>query len=354
VITVPPLRERPDDVPLLVEHFRRRYDREGKRFLGGRPRPPPPRMPGRSTCASCSRRLERAVCLVDHDVIGPEDLPSTYGPGASAAARALDAGPPGPLAGGGGGRAAHVLRALEYTRGNRRQGHGAAAASPGDFYRRLEEYGLHKRAPARAFDPRTALRPSNALLTGPTPEMPDAPQVGAAPGCNDLSSPFRREVSSCSPASCSARARPSRRVCSDSPTAVTNLPERGRPPTAATTSGLVQFKRTSDGYSGAFNCNGSVTSSSRGRASSAASRGQLALPAAQLRPLGGRGSRRWRSRSRRSPKPAVGQCPAAAAASVFRLVSAKSPLCPVERRHLLPRTRRRPHHFDYILTARLN
>src|SRR5258706_12016051 len=45
---------------------------------------------------------------------------------------------------------------------------------------------------------------------------------------------------------------------SDSPTAVTNLPN-----VAGTYSGyniwLVQFKRTSDGYSGAFNCNGSVT-----------------------------------------------------------------------------------------------
>src|SRR5258706_3299474 len=45
---------------------------------------------------------------------------------------------------------------------------------------------------------------------------------------------------------------------SESPTTVTNLPN-----VAGTYTGyniwLVQFKRTSDGYSGAFNCNGSVT-----------------------------------------------------------------------------------------------
>jgi DNA-binding NtrC family response regulator len=145
VITVPPLRERPDDVPLLVEHFRRRYDREGKRFsedalavLRAHAWP--------FNVRELQQVVERAVCLVDHDVIGPEDLPDQLRPGVAAAARALDAGPPGPL-----GEVVaeaerrHVLRALEYTRGNRRKAMELLGISPETFYRRLEEYGLHKK-----------------------------------------------------------------------------------------------------------------------------------------------------------------------------------------------------------------
>jgi DNA-binding NtrC family response regulator len=144
VITVPPLRERPDDVPLLVEHFRRRYDREDKRFsddalamLRAYSWP--------LNVRELQQVVERAVCLVDDTVIGPEDLPDHIRPGVTAAG-ALAAGPPGPL-----GEVVaeaerrHVLRALEYTRGNRRKAMELLGISPETFYRRLEEYGLHKK-----------------------------------------------------------------------------------------------------------------------------------------------------------------------------------------------------------------
>jgi DNA-binding NtrC family response regulator len=147
LITVPPLRERPDDVPLLVEHFRRRYDREDKRFsddalamLRAYSWP--------FNVRELQQVVERAVCLVDHAVIGPEDLPDHIRPGVTAAG-ALAAGPPGPL-----GEVVaeaerrHVLRALEYTRGNRRKAMELLGISPETFYRRLEEYGLHKKGSA--------------------------------------------------------------------------------------------------------------------------------------------------------------------------------------------------------------
>jgi len=40
---------------------------------------------------------------------------------------------------------AHILRALEFTKGNRRRAIELLQLSPETFYRRLEEYGLHKK-----------------------------------------------------------------------------------------------------------------------------------------------------------------------------------------------------------------
>jgi DNA-binding NtrC family response regulator len=39
----------------------------------------------------------------------------------------------------------HILRALEYTKGNRRRAIELLQVSPETFYRRLEELGLHKK-----------------------------------------------------------------------------------------------------------------------------------------------------------------------------------------------------------------
>jgi DNA-binding NtrC family response regulator len=40
---------------------------------------------------------------------------------------------------------AHILRALEFTKGNRRRAIELLQLAPETFYRRLEEYGLHKK-----------------------------------------------------------------------------------------------------------------------------------------------------------------------------------------------------------------
>jgi DNA-binding NtrC family response regulator len=150
VIEVPPLRERREDVPRLVEHFLARYDRGPRRKSFA-----PEALSALQAhhwpfnVRELQQVVERAVCLVDGDVIGRDDLPEYLRPGTAAAppaAAGAAPGPPAPLR-----RVveetekAHILRALEYTKGNRRRAIELLQLSPETFYRRLEEYGLHKK-----------------------------------------------------------------------------------------------------------------------------------------------------------------------------------------------------------------
>jgi two-component system response regulator HydG len=90
--------------------------------------------------------VERAVCLVDGSVVRAADLPD-YLQAASGAAPAGEPVPPGPLK-----KAIeelerrHIVRALEYTKGNKRRAMELLQLAPETFYRRLEEYGLHKKS----------------------------------------------------------------------------------------------------------------------------------------------------------------------------------------------------------------
>ena len=89
--------------------------------------------------------MESAVCLVDRSVILPEDMPDYVRREAALAAGPVSAaGPPGPLrkAVEDAERSA-ILRALEFTGGNRRKAIELLQISPETFYRRLEEFGLN-------------------------------------------------------------------------------------------------------------------------------------------------------------------------------------------------------------------
>ena len=79
-IAIPPLRERPDDVPLLVEHFLARHERSGgpRAFSPGaldvlrRHRWP-------FNVRELQQVVERTVCLVDREVVeagGPARVPA--------------------------------------------------------------------------------------------------------------------------------------------------------------------------------------------------------------------------------------------------------------------------------------
>ena len=151
VIAIPALRDRPEDVPLLVKHFLSRYDR------GSRPKTFLP-----ETLAVLKRHhwpfnvrelqqvVERTVCLVDREAIAIEDLPDYIRREASAQQSAPTpigaAAPPRPL------RAvveeaerAHILAALEHTKGNRRRAIELLQIAPETFYRRLEDFGIPKK-----------------------------------------------------------------------------------------------------------------------------------------------------------------------------------------------------------------
>jgi DNA-binding NtrC family response regulator len=88
-ITVPPLRTRAEDIPLLVEHFVRRYVREsGKRIEGLAPEALEMlrayRWPG--NVRELQNVIERAVVLTDGPTIGVDDLPLELSLGVAPAA----------------------------------------------------------------------------------------------------------------------------------------------------------------------------------------------------------------------------------------------------------------------------
>jgi Nif-specific regulatory protein len=145
VVTVPPLRDRPSDIPLLVDHFLARFDRgmPRKRFA--------PEAMARLArhgwplnVRELQQVVERAVCLVDHEIVGPEDLPADLGRAAALpSSDALALRPLREIVDEAERR--HILRTLEHTGGNRRKAIEILGIAPETFYRRLEEYGLHRR-----------------------------------------------------------------------------------------------------------------------------------------------------------------------------------------------------------------
>jgi DNA-binding NtrC family response regulator len=150
-IRIPPLRERGDDIPRLVEHFLGHYGRGRRKSFT-----PEAMTVLRShhwpfNVRELQQVVERAVCLVDGERIGPADLPDYLRPAGAAlpSAPSPTAEPPGPL------RSvveeaekAHILRALAFTKGNKRRAIELLRVSPETFYRRLEEYGLGKKGGA--------------------------------------------------------------------------------------------------------------------------------------------------------------------------------------------------------------
>jgi DNA-binding NtrC family response regulator len=159
VVTIPPLRERPEDVPLLVAHFLDAYDRapRPKSFA-----PEAMELLRRHRWPFNVRELqqvvERAVCVVEHDVILPRDLPDYIHAGGSGP-RVTGTEPPVPATAPPAPPAAlpplrvvvektereHILRALEAAGGNKRRAIELLQISPETFYRRLEEFGLRRK-----------------------------------------------------------------------------------------------------------------------------------------------------------------------------------------------------------------
>ncbi len=74
-IQVPPLRERPDDVPALVEAFLRRHAEGRKRFISAEAVAVLRAQPWRGNARELENTIERALALSDVETLGPADIP---------------------------------------------------------------------------------------------------------------------------------------------------------------------------------------------------------------------------------------------------------------------------------------
>jgi two-component system response regulator AtoC len=100
-VALPPLRERPGDVPLLAAHFLEKHARALRRELGGfepeaLARLVQYRWPG--NVRELENTVERAVAVASGPTIGPADLPPEVEGGADAGATAAPGAPGGDLA----------------------------------------------------------------------------------------------------------------------------------------------------------------------------------------------------------------------------------------------------------------
>ena len=80
-LTIPPVRERPEDIPLLLRHFMRIYTRKHSR-LGYYLQPETIEIlcnqPWKGNVRELENVIERLVALTDSDWIGPSELPEEY------------------------------------------------------------------------------------------------------------------------------------------------------------------------------------------------------------------------------------------------------------------------------------
>jgi two-component system response regulator AtoC len=147
-VLLPPLRERRQDVPLLVDHFLRTLARRYRRGLvavdpGAQARLLAYDWPG--NVRQLQNVLERALVLAEQDVIGPEHLPEEIrdaGGPARAATAAAAAGQPVPLAE---LEREHVLRTLDYAKGNRQTTAALLGISRRTLTRMLQRWGVTTR-----------------------------------------------------------------------------------------------------------------------------------------------------------------------------------------------------------------
>ncbi len=151
-LTVPPLRDRPEDLPALVEHFIARYTRELKRRT-------PPRLTGEArerlrahpwpgNVRELQNCIERALILCDGAAIGPDDLnlPAARGDGLLVErAHAADSSPSLSEVAQTAARSAekgHIERALKEAGGNRARAAALLQVTPRTLQGKIRELGI--------------------------------------------------------------------------------------------------------------------------------------------------------------------------------------------------------------------
>jgi two-component system, NtrC family, response regulator AtoC len=90
-IHLPPLRERPDDIPALAEAFLRKHDESGSHRLAPEALERLLVHPLRGNARELENLIERAIALADDDEIGADALPIGFAPGDASAPLPLEA-----------------------------------------------------------------------------------------------------------------------------------------------------------------------------------------------------------------------------------------------------------------------
>jgi DNA-binding NtrC family response regulator len=79
-IHIPPLRERADDIPVLVEGFLRRHNDGRRRFFSAEAMERLIAHPWRGNARELENVVERSLALSDSETLGPDDIPLPGGP----------------------------------------------------------------------------------------------------------------------------------------------------------------------------------------------------------------------------------------------------------------------------------
>ena len=140
-LTLPPLREKPEDIPLLAEFFLARYSEEEQTttasFSPGAMQALI-RYPWPGNVRELAHVIERAVALATHSVVSVDDLPSDMR-SAGGSQALLTKGLPGTLSA---LQREHVLKVLESTGGNKERAARSLGISRRTLYRFLDRYGV--------------------------------------------------------------------------------------------------------------------------------------------------------------------------------------------------------------------
>ena len=142
-ITLPSLRERPEDIPLLAEYFLSRYSAEKEStmtVLSAGAKQALLRYAWPGNVRELEHVIERAVALASHSVLSLDDLPVEI----RDREHSLDdrvVGLPGTLSA---RQREHVLHVLESTRGNKEKAARLLGISRRTLYRLLDRYRLTK------------------------------------------------------------------------------------------------------------------------------------------------------------------------------------------------------------------
>ena len=164
-VNLPALRERREDISTLVDHFTSMFDRGSvKKTFAPETMNLLVNYRWEFNVRQLRQVIQSVLCLSDNDVIIPDDLPEFIRTSPRTSPRTSNESVDGGATEGYRDSSvsseaprplkeimeeherSHIVRALEFTKGNKRNAIELLKISPDTFYKRLEQFGLHKRS----------------------------------------------------------------------------------------------------------------------------------------------------------------------------------------------------------------